>query len=87
LSALDPLVTANGVPHDAKWGVPLTVEVPGDSVEILVEHDLLGGAFDWCQRGVGRGSAGDTLEYRAPWWPMTRRKIKQRDTRESDATS
>ena len=87
MSSLDPVVTANGVPHDAKWGVPLTVEVLGDSVAILVEHQLIGGAFPWCQRGVGRGSAGDMLEYRAPWWPVTRRRIKPRESHESIAAS
>jgi hypothetical protein len=87
LSSLQPVVTVNGVPHDANWGVPLTVEVPDDPVEILVEHELLGGGFPWCQRGAGRGSAGETLEYRAPWWPMTRRKMKHRDPREAGAKS
>ncbi len=75
MSSSEPVVTVGYQATKGSWGTSMAVSVPPDGGTVEIDH-LLHGGFGWNQRVIAQVQPGDSLQYRASWFPRPRRHLR-----------
>jgi hypothetical protein len=74
LSTSDAIVTVAGIEYDARWDETTAIPVPPDGANIRMEY-LMSSRTTWNQKVTGELKPGDSVTFRASWWPWFTRPL------------